>query len=97
MDARRYLAIFNAVDPTRMLLGLYDLYASKDISIGDRHSDFFIFSKRFIGGERTGYCRTTSIEQVHPEPLADKVIGKPLRPRIGKHSIDLVCQFFGLM
>ena len=43
-----------------------NLQGSKDISIRDRNSDFFIFSKRFIGGDRTGYCRTQTLEQVHP-------------------------------
>jgi hypothetical protein len=43
-----------------------NLQGSKDMIIRDRQSDFFIFSKRFIGGKRTGYCRTETMEQVHP-------------------------------
>jgi hypothetical protein len=43
-----------------------NLQGSKDISIRDRNSDFFIFSKRFIGSGRTGYCRTHILEQIHP-------------------------------
>lgn len=44
-----------------------NLQGSKDPSIRDRHSDFFIFSKRFIGGARTGYCRSETLEQIHPQ------------------------------
>ena len=47
-----------------------NLQGSKDISIRDRNSDFFIFSKRFIGSGRTGYCRTQILEQVYPTPKA---------------------------
>lgn len=43
-----------------------NLQGSKDMSVRDRNSDFFIFSKRFIGSKRTGYCRTETLEQVHP-------------------------------
>ena len=37
------------------------------MTIRDRKSDFFIFSKRFIGGRHTGYCRSESMEFVFPQ------------------------------
>ena len=44
-----------------------NLQGSSDISIRDRNSDFFIFSKRYIGGQRTGFCRTEDLESVFPQ------------------------------
>lgn len=44
-----------------------NLQGSKDIAIRERNSDFFIFSKRFIGSERTDYYRSEDMEQVYPQ------------------------------
>ncbi len=44
-----------------------NLQGSKDISIRERNSDFFIFSKKYIGGNRTGYCRSETMEAVFPQ------------------------------
>jgi len=56
-----------SVAPYHLVNVTHNLQASKDISIRERNSDFFIFSKRFCGGERTGYCRSESLEQVFPQ------------------------------
>ncbi len=53
--------------PYHLINAALNLQGSKDIGIRDRKSDYFIFSKRFIGGERTGYCRSESMERVFPE------------------------------
>jgi hypothetical protein len=44
-----------------------NLQGSKDIGIRDRKSDFFIFSKRFIGGRMTGYTRSADMDAVFPQ------------------------------
>ncbi len=44
-----------------------NLQGSKDIGIRERNSDFFVFSKRFTGSERTGYCRSETLERVFPQ------------------------------
>jgi hypothetical protein len=44
-----------------------NLQGSKDIGIRERTSDFFIFSKNFIGSDRTGYCRCETMEAVFPQ------------------------------
>ena len=44
-----------------------NLQGSQDIGIRERNSDFFIFSKKFIGGDRTGYCRSETMEAVFPQ------------------------------
>ncbi|WP_286266749.1 hypothetical protein [Thalassotalea atypica] len=53
--------------PYHLLNVCLNLQGSTDPNIRDRASDFFIFSKNFIGGKRTGYCRTELMEQVHPQ------------------------------
>jgi len=44
-----------------------NLQGSKDIGIRERNSDFFIFSKKYIGSNRTGYCRSETMEAVVPQ------------------------------
>ena len=44
-----------------------NLQGSKDMGIRERNSDFFIFSKKYIGSDRTGYCRSETMEAVFPQ------------------------------
>ncbi|MFK7843893.1 MAG: hypothetical protein AB8G77_01235 [Rhodothermales bacterium] len=53
--------------PYHLINTALNLGGSKDIGIRDRKSDFFVFSKRFIGGERTGYCTSEHMEEVFPQ------------------------------
>ncbi len=53
--------------PYHLINVALNLQGSKDIAIRDRQSDFFIFSKKFIGGNRTGYCRSEEMERVYPQ------------------------------
>lgn len=48
--------------PYHLINVALNLQASKDPGLRGRNADFFIFSKRFVGGTRTGYCRTESLE-----------------------------------
>jgi hypothetical protein len=52
--------------PYHLINVALNLQGSDDIDLRDRRSDFFIFSKRFIGGRRTGYCRSEFMERVYP-------------------------------
>ena len=52
--------------PYHLINTAINLQNSKNMSIRDRNSDFFIFSKRYIGGNLTGYCRTKTMEQIQP-------------------------------
>ncbi len=56
-----------SVAPYHLINVALNLQGSDDIGLRDRHSDFFIFSQKFVGSERTGYCRTASLEQVFPQ------------------------------
>ena len=53
--------------PYHLINAALNLQGSKDIGIRDRRSDFFVFSKKFIGGQRTGYCRSEHMELVYPQ------------------------------
>ncbi|MDJ0818478.1 MAG: patatin-like phospholipase family protein [Desulfobacterales bacterium] len=44
-----------------------NLQGSQDMGIRERNSDFFIFSKKYIGSNRTGYCRSETMEAVCPQ------------------------------
>ncbi|MDH3748319.1 MAG: hypothetical protein OER97_08935 [Gammaproteobacteria bacterium] len=53
--------------PYHLINAAINLQGSKDIGIRDRQSDFFVFSKKFIGGWRTRYCRSETMERVFPQ------------------------------
>ncbi len=53
--------------PYHLINVALNLQGSRDIAVRDRRSDFFIFSKRFVGGERTGYCRSETMERAFPQ------------------------------
>ncbi len=48
--------------PYHLINVALNLQASKDPGLRGRNADFFIFSKRFVGGTRTGYSRTEALE-----------------------------------
>ena len=49
--------------PYQLLNVALNLQASKAVDLRGRKSDFFLFSKRFIGSDRTGYTETTKMEE----------------------------------
>ena len=49
--------------PYHLINATLNLQASKDMNLRGRKSDFFIFSKHFIGCERSGYAATQEIEK----------------------------------
>ena len=53
--------------PYHLINVALNLQGSADVQLRDRKSDFFIFSKRFVGGRRTGYCRTSTLGQIFPQ------------------------------
>ncbi|MDH3603554.1 MAG: hypothetical protein OEU26_28410, partial [Candidatus Tectomicrobia bacterium] len=48
--------------PYHLINVALNLHGSKDPNVRGRNADFFIFSKRFTGSERTGFCPTELIE-----------------------------------
>ena len=53
--------------PYHLINVAHNLQGSKDFGVRERNSDFFIFSKRFIGSGRTGYCHSEDLEKVFPQ------------------------------
>ena len=49
--------------PYHLINSTLNLQGSNDVNLRGRKSDFFIFSKHFIGCERTGYASTPEIEK----------------------------------
>ncbi len=56
-----------SIAPYHLVNTALNLQASENPGIRDRNSDFFVFSKRFIGGGMTGYCPTDDLEAVFPQ------------------------------
>ncbi len=50
--------------PCHLLNVALNVHDKQDANVRGRNSDFFIFSKHFTGGERTGYCPTAQMEAV---------------------------------
>ncbi|UCF21043.1 MAG: hypothetical protein JSU87_06555 [Gemmatimonadota bacterium] len=65
MDICNYEA--GSTAPYHLVNAALNLQGSRVIEIRDRNSDFFIFSKKFIGGKLTGYCRSEHMERVFPQ------------------------------
>ena len=86
--------------PYHLVNAAINLQGSKDIGIRDRNSDFFIFSKRFIGGQRTGYCRSETMEQVFPQmslATAMAVSAAAAAPNMGRSTSPLLVAFMTLL
>lgn len=65
-----------------------------------RNSDFFLFSKRFCGSERTEYCRTTDLESKdHGLTLATAIAisGAALAPNRGSDTVTVLVSTMTLL
>ena len=97
-DICRYEARSTA--PYHLVNVALNLQGSKDIGIRDRNSDFFVFSKRFIGGQRTGYCRSEIMEQVFPQmnlATAMAISAAAASPNMGRSTSPLLVAFMTLL
>lgn len=86
--------------PYHLINVALNLQGSKDPVIRDRKSDFFIFSKRFIGGDRTGYCRSETMEQVFPQmdvATAMAISAAAASPNMGRGTSPLLVAFMTLL
>ncbi len=86
--------------PYHLINTALNLQASDDISIHDRSSDFFIFSKRFIGCERTGYCRSDTMERAFPEmslATAMAISAAAASPNMGRSTQPALVAFMTML
>jgi len=49
--------------PYQLVNTSLNLHGSKDPNLRGRNADFFLFSKRYTGSARTGYCKTAELEE----------------------------------
>ena len=86
--------------PYHLINATLNLGGSKDLSLRDRRSDFFIFSKNYIGGPRTGYCRSLSMAQTFPQldlASAMAISAAAAAPNMGRSSSPLLVAFLTLI
>src|SRR5207253_2255653 len=77
-----------------------NLQNSQDINLRGRNSDFFVFSKRYIGSMRTGYCPTEWIERTIPGinlGTAMAISGAAAAPNMGSVTIRPVVFLMALL
>ncbi len=70
-----------------------NLQASDDRSLHGRNADLFVFSPRFVGSARTGYCRTEIMEYATPGldlGTAMAISAAAAAPNMGTYTIRAV-------
>ncbi|MFQ5506884.1 MAG: hypothetical protein ACE5F1_19100, partial [Planctomycetota bacterium] len=78
--------------PYHLINAALNLQASRDADLRDRQSDFFVFSKHFVGSERgnVGFCPTLEIEDADRHldlATAMSISGAGVSPNMGTHTI----------
>jgi hypothetical protein len=76
--------------PYHLINTALNLQASRDPDLRGRKAGIFLFSKRFTGSERTGYCRTEEMEAGHPRldlGTAMAISGAAAAPNMGVTTI----------
>jgi hypothetical protein len=92
--------------PYHLLNVALNLQASRDPSLRDRSSDFFVFSKLWVGGghgRNTGYCSTKDMETVMPRlsemslGTAMAVSGAAAAPNMGSFTMGPLVVLLALL
>ncbi len=81
------VACHSSKAPYHIVNTALNLQGSKDPMLRDRGSDFFMFSKLYYGGHRTGYCPTGLLEKVFPQmdlPTAMAISAAAASPNAGR-------------
>jgi len=78
--------------PYHLVNAALNLQASRDADLRDRQSDFFLFSKRFVGCQRdqVGFCKTADMEAADPHlnlATAMAISGAAVAPNMGAMTI----------
>ena len=85
--AKHHCPSHHSKAPYHILNTALNLQGSKDKLVRDRGSDFFMFSKLYYGGRRTGYCETWRLEKVFPQmdlPTAMAISAAAASPNSGR-------------
>ena len=89
-----------SVAPYHLINAALNVPGSKDVQLRDRRSDSFVFSKMYIGGERTGYCRSATMEQVFPQislASAMAISAAAAAPNMGRYTSRLLAPLMTLI
>ena len=76
--------------PYHLINAALNVRHRKEIFQKGRNADFFIFSKNYIGGELTGYCKTEAMEKARSHVnlgTAMAISGAAASPTMGKATI----------
>jgi hypothetical protein len=77
-----------------------NLQASSDIRLRGRQADFFVFTKRFVGSARAGYCPTELMEHVLPAfgvGTAMAISGAATSPNMGSLTLRPIVFLMSLL
>jgi len=86
--------------PYHLINAALNLQGSDDPSIRDRNSDFFVFSRKFIGSNRTGYCRSECMELAFPQMdlgTAMAISAAAASPNMGRGTNPLMVALMTLL
>ena len=89
-----------STSPYHLVNVAHNLQNSQDIGIRERNSDFFIFSRRFVGSRRTGYCRSENLERVYPQTdlaTAMAISAAAAAPNMGTNTSGLMVALMTLL
>ena len=78
----------------------FNLQDSSDIRLRGRKADFFVFTKRFVGSARAGYCPTPYLEQVLPGfgvGTAMAISGAATSPNMGSLTLRPIVFLMSLL
>lgn len=76
--------------PYHLINTLLNLKTTKERYRSGRQGDFFLFSKKYIGGEITGYCETSDMEKASRHidlATAMAISGAAAAPNMGKVTV----------
>jgi hypothetical protein len=76
--------------PYHLINAALNIRSSKEMNRRGRDADFFIFSKRCVGSELTGYCRTTNLEAIDKHlnlGTAMAISGAAAAPNMGRVTV----------
>jgi hypothetical protein len=86
--------------PYHLIIATLNIASSMDPELRGRDADFFLFSKHFVGGERTGYCSTLALERVNPRielGTAMAISGAAAAPQMGTTTIKPLAFLMALL
>lgn len=97
-DINAYAA--GSTAPYHLVNAALNLQGSRDVSVRNRKCGFFIFSKRFTGSKRTGYCRSEVMEHVFPQmslATAMAISAAAASPNMGRSTSGPLVAFMTML